>query len=411
MTDVSKDALHDNIALMTTDPTAWRHGFAELDEAKSVGQKRKAHASIRAGAVAFQQSKMFKVSERTEDDFVMPEEELIMHREARGDDVATAKKKFHALHLEQGSGEDSTDVERVSIPKPIRVKRRRGGKETATGVTQENSISDEWYQQRKKGIDGSDGSDMEPLAAILPVAPLASSYDGESDVAMRCPPTLPRSSTSEQLMARTQGGSSRRSAASSGAGNADAAGRKARKKKKCDDATPEPTLKLSAVAAPAVPDVDGMTGNDFLTHKSAIKIAIQQFVKIVGNKTSGMLGELTAALQTLFRRSGDVDDLDGNHEEYCRLMQESVAGAEELLANFHKVKKTDLAATKASFEAIKAKLDEEDVAIQDYTQCVKRKSGVAKTDRKKETQTDYWRWRHCYEQLITGQFPPSRYIL
>ena len=96
------------------------------------------------------------------------------------------------------------------------------------------------------------------------------------------------------------GVSSRRSAASSGAGNADAAGGTATKEKKCDDATPEPTLKLSAVAAPAVPDVDGMTGNDFLTHKSAIKIAIQQFINIVGNKTSGMLGELTAALQTLF---------------------------------------------------------------------------------------------------------------
>ena len=154
------------------------------------------------------------------------------------------------------------------------------------------------------------------------------------------------------------GGSSRRSAASSGAGNADAAGGKTTNKNKCDDATLVPTLKLSAAAAPAVPDVDGMTGNDFLTHKSAIKIAIQQFINIVGNKTSGMLGELTAALQTLFRRSGYVGDLDGNHEEYCKLMQDSVTGAEELLANFHKVKKTDLAATKASFEAIKAKLDE-----------------------------------------------------
>ena len=147
--------------------------------------------------------------------------------------MATAKKQFHALHLEQGSGEDSTDVYMVSIPKPIRVKRRRGGRDTATGVTQENNISDEWYQQRKKGIEGSDGSDMEPLAAILPVAPLASSYDRESDVAMRYPPTLPMPSTSDQLMARThEGGSSRRSTASSGAGNADASRGKATKKEK-----------------------------------------------------------------------------------------------------------------------------------------------------------------------------------
>ena len=166
-------------------PVAYRHN---RNDQKTCARK------VRAEAQAFTEARKFQVKERIVDDLVVDRVDFVQYRVARGDSVFAANGKFDNLHLEQGEEEDSTDVERVTLPGAVRKNRRRTGAESSRGVVQKNGVTDEAFQTRRRQLKREASATDDESAGGNVTVP--SSVDGN---AAQCPGTLAVPSATSSL--------------------------------------------------------------------------------------------------------------------------------------------------------------------------------------------------------------------
>ena len=340
---ISSDAVSSDINRMITDAPAWRGDMAALQAASTCGQKKLIHSIIRREAEAFEEAKKFNVKERLEDDWIMPRAEFVEHRVKKGDSVEEAGRKFDDLHVEQGAEEDSTDVERVTIPNPVRVKRTRTGTSRSSGVRQGSEITDEQYQSRRKYLKGDeddDDSDHDPPKSVG----ARSSIDGGKAL---CPATLgtssqgQKSSAADSLSSRASKDAAKKRVPAHASANWPVVSAAASPPANAKGAQVKTDKALMCEAF----DVDNMVGEDFLNARAKLTEHGETMLVKLGGGKRGIIGELKTQNSKLQARGGDADDLEHNSDELATNLERiafSIDGVKQKLVKAKKAQLADL---------------------------------------------------------------------